>query len=130
MRIARAILLVIATILFGCCDGRATAYVLDDPASPIGVVFDANGGLFSVTNKADGFVWRNPTNGGGSVEQILTVSQTNTLSLSAGAKGPGNTQFTISCQLIPTNGQLVVTLHGPATQIPGGLEYPYPFFAT
>lgn len=122
-------LLVIGTAFLACRGVNAAAYLLDDPASPTSVVFDAIGGLFSVTNKADGFVWCNPTNGGGSVVQILTVSQANSLNLSAVAKGPGGAQFTILCQLIPTNGQLTVTLSGPAASIPSGLEYPYAFSA-
>jgi hypothetical protein len=54
---------------------RATTFLLDDPASSISVLFDSNGGRFMVTNKADGFVWQNPTNGGGSMMQISNRSQ-------------------------------------------------------
>jgi hypothetical protein len=109
---------------------EAANYVLDAAGSPISGGFNTIGALFSVTNKADGFVWANPTNGGGSTIQVVSVTQTDALSLVATLKAPpGTTQFTMLCQLIPGSGQLLVTLSNPSLSVSSGLQYPYSFFA-
>ena len=106
----------------------AATYTLDDPASPISAIFDSSGGKITVTSKADGFVWANPSSGGGDAVTISTVTQSDPLSLSAVWNGRG---ITIKLQLVPASGQLRVTLNGAAATVSGvGVNYPYSFFAT
>jgi hypothetical protein len=66
------------------------------------------------------------------VTQIISVTQSDSLDLSASAKGPNNAALTIVCRLVPANGQLCVILSGASAPIPGNspLQYPYPFFAS
>lgn len=107
----------------------ATLYTLDDPASPISVVFNPTGARLIVTSKADGFVWANPSSGGGDTLTVNSVTQANGLNVSASVTKTGGPTFTVKYQLVPASGQLLVTLSGGTANIGNGVNFPYPFFA-
>ncbi|MGC3959279.1 MAG: glycoside hydrolase [Verrucomicrobiota bacterium] len=106
---------------------HATTYTLDHPASPVSVTFNDSGARLTVTNKADGFVWKNPDASGGSTVTVNSVGPTSTTNLTANVTVSGQA-LTLAFELIATNGELRVTLGGTNATVSGGVVYPFPFF--
>lgn len=104
----------------------AATYTLDDPASPVRVVFDTNGGRLTVTKKSDNFVWKSPDTGGGSTVTVGTVTQPSDLTLTANATFGGQA-LTLTWTLTPATGELAFRLDGTGASLGGGLVYPHPF---
>ncbi len=106
----------------------AAVHTLDAPSSPIKVDFDSGSGRLKVTDKRDGFIWKNPDSGGGSSLTISAVTQSpDNLSLTANALA-GTAPLTLTFELRPTRGELAVVISGASANVGGGLVYPYPFF--
>jgi len=106
----------------------AAVHTLDAPSSPIKVDFDSASGRLKITTKSDGWIWKNPDNGGGSNLAIGTVVQSaDNLQLTANAMS-GTAALVLTFELRPALGELVVGISGANAAIGGGLVYPYPFF--
>lgn len=106
---------------------HAATHTLDDPASPIRVVFDTVGARLTVTIKADGFTWTQPVSGGGSGLIVSAVSQPDASRLTATATTSG-AELTLGFELRPAVGELAVTIDGATATVGGGLVYPWPFY--
>jgi hypothetical protein len=121
-------LLVLAALVLAALPATATLHTLDDPASPISVTFDTNGGRLTVTNKLDGFVWRNTTSGGGDTMTVGAVTQPDATHLTAAlTHASSGAALTLALELVPATGDLRVALAGVNAAIPNGVQYPYAF---
>lgn len=125
---------VFATCILAACAAlfpqptNAATYSLTAPTSPISAVFDSNEGRFTVTQKADGFVWKNTTTSGGDAIVVNSVSQADATHLSAEITHTSSSAaLSLSVKLVPATGELVVTLSGASASIPNGIQYPYAF---
>jgi uncharacterized protein (TIGR03437 family) len=109
----------------------AAPFTLDDPASPVTVTFDGATGRMSVTVKATKTTWVNPVSGGGDTLTISNVSQPDSLHLTASARTNRGYDISLRLELVPSSGDLVVTIGGnPNTNISGRIQYPWAFFPT
>lgn len=120
--------IVAAWVLLFPLVASAAPYTLDEAASPVRVVFDSSGGRLTVTQKSDGFVWKNTTASGGDDVTVGAVSQPDSTHLSANIiHTSSGVALTVALELVPAAGDLRVTLSGPAASIPNGVQYPYAF---
>ncbi|MBI5849941.1 MAG: hypothetical protein HZB39_02715 [Planctomycetes bacterium] len=106
----------------------AQTTTLDDPASPIAVGFDHNGGRLTVTWKADGFRWKNPSVNSGDAISVVTVTQPDPRHLTAAiTHATSGASLALAMELVPATGELRVTLSGSGAVVTNGVSYPYAF---
>lgn len=117
------------SILFTAQLAPAATYLLDAPDSPFSVAFSDSGARLTVTNKSDGFVWKNPDTGGGSTVTVNATTQSSATNLTANVTISGQS-FTLGLELHPAVAELRVSLGGTNGTVGGGVVYPFPFFPT
>jgi hypothetical protein len=127
-RIEVAVAVCVLAATFSSSRGLAAVHKLDAPRSRVQVEFDDARGRIVVTEKLSGWKWVNPQSGGNPLT-ISAIADAGPLKLSANATTSAGYPVTVSLELVPASGDLVVTISGAATAIPAGIIYPNPFFA-
>jgi hypothetical protein len=108
---------------------RSQTFTLADPSSPISVAFNGQTARMTITTLSTGTVWRNPDSGGGQSMTVTSVSQPDATHLVASVTSSTGYPLTLSLELVPSSGDLIVTIGGdPLLSIPETIQYPYALY--